>query len=140
MGMGREATYDSIISFYKCIDPTGTILSSKGVPLSPNDDYYRVEALRPDNLIGPLSGLQLANNATSSSAVAVAGGGFAAPAAIVNDGVRIHTYFAFADANLDGISHFKTLGTNVLGLEDIFGGGDFDYNDRVISLNFSSVT
>jgi hypothetical protein len=38
-----------------------------------------------------------------------------------------------------GLSHFRSLGNNLFGLEDIVGGGDKDYDDMVIGFNFSSV-
>ena len=46
----------------------------------------------------------------------------------------VDTYFAFTAANPDLISHFKVLGTNVIGLEDISGGGDKDFDDVVIGI------
>ena len=47
------------------------------------------------------------------------------------------TFFAFAGANSDGITHIKTLGNNIFGLEDIKGGGDLDYDDLVVRLDFN---
>lgn len=49
------------------------------------------------------------------------------------------TFFAFADANSDGISHFKQLAPNQFGMEDIKGGGDLDYNDLIIGFQFLEV-
>lgn len=46
------------------------------------------------------------------------------------------TYFAFAPANRDGIAHFLSLGTNVIGFEDQYGGGDRDYGDQVLAFSF----
>ena len=65
----------------------------------------------------------------------VGGGGFLAPFAQVN----AETFFAFGAANSDGISHFRSLGNNLFGLEDIAGGGDLDYDDLVIGFNFTSI-
>ena len=53
--------------------------------------------------------------------------------------VRGRTFFAYAGANADGISHFRTLGTNLFGLEDTFGGGDRDFDDHVIGFNFNQL-
>lgn len=46
------------------------------------------------------------------------------------------TFFAFADANADKISHFRSLGQNQIGLEDLYGGGDFDFDDGIYSFEF----
>lgn len=139
LGMGREAGFESIVNFYQCVDPLGAVLDAQGKLIRPGDEGYLDAALRQGNFISSLSDLRLPDDETYSGTVSVAGGGFAAPVAIVDDGDRVHTYFAFAAANSDGISHFKTLATNVFGLEDMYGGGDFDYNDRIITLAFNNV-
>jgi hypothetical protein len=41
-------------------------------------------------------------------------------------------YFTFAEANIDGINHFTQLAPNVIGLEDLYGGGDEDFDDLLI--------
>ncbi len=48
------------------------------------------------------------------------------------------TYFAFAAANTDGVNHFKMMGANVFGLEDMVGGGDRDYNDLLVGIDFKN--
>ena len=50
------------------------------------------------------------------------------------------TWFAFGEANSDGISHFKSFGTNSIGLEDWVGGGDKDYDDFIMKFVFNSVS
>jgi len=45
------------------------------------------------------------------------------------------TYFGFAAANRDSISHFRRFGDNVFGMEDQLGGGDLDYDDHIFALN-----
>jgi hypothetical protein len=63
------------------------------------------------------------------------GGNYFAPFTRVNS----QTFFAFANANIDGISHFRSLGSNVIGLEDLVGGGDLDYDDLVMAFDFTRV-
>ena len=46
------------------------------------------------------------------------------------------TFFAFTDANADKISRFLSLGENQIGLEDLYGGGDFDFDDGIYSFEF----
>jgi hypothetical protein len=45
-------------------------------------------------------------------------------------------YYAFAEANSDHIGHFRSFGNNVIGLEDLYGGGDFDFDDNMTSIQF----
>ncbi len=49
-----------------------------------------------------------------------------------------HTYYAFASANADGVAHLWNYGLNTYGWEDLYGGGDQDYNDLVVQLDFTS--
>ena len=49
------------------------------------------------------------------------------------------TYFAFADVGSDKLNHFKVLGVNLFGFEDMGGLGDRDYDDLVIGFRFTSM-
>ncbi|TCT05705.1 DUF4114 domain-containing protein [Aquabacter spiritensis] len=53
-----------------------------------------------------------------------------------------HTYYAFAAANeqVDGqsVAHLWNYGLNTWGWEDLYGGGDQDFNDLVVQLDFTS--
>ena len=103
----------------------------------PGESGYAAAALRSSNLVSELSNFAVANNKTvSRSFSGVAGGGFLAPFAQVNG----NTFFSFAAANTNGISHFRSLGNNLFGLEDRVGGGDRDFDDLVIELSFSSIS
>ena len=42
-------------------------------------------------------------------------------------------YYAFAEANSDQISHFRSFGNNVIGLEDS-PNLDFDFDDNMVSI------
>ncbi|WP_253276484.1 DUF4114 domain-containing protein [Synechococcus sp. PCC 6312] len=48
----------------------------------------------------------------------------------------IHTFFSFEAANPDGVAHIRRLGQTLWGFEDLFGGGDLDYNDMVVGLTW----
>jgi hypothetical protein len=48
------------------------------------------------------------------------------------------TYFAFAQANGDKVAHLVNYGLNSWGFEDLYGGGDRDFNDFVVQLDFTS--
>ena len=46
------------------------------------------------------------------------------------------TFVFFGSANSDGLNHFRVLGSNVIGLEDMAGGFDQDFDDNIVSFNF----
>ncbi|MEP9376529.1 DUF4114 domain-containing protein [Aquabacter sp. CN5-332] len=54
------------------------------------------------------------------------------------------TFFAFATANevVDGehVGHLWNYGLNTWGWEDLYGGGDHDFNDLVVQLDFTSAS
>ena len=50
------------------------------------------------------------------------------------------TYFAFSAANSDGMSHFREFGNGVIGLEDMKGGGDQDFDDLIFGFDFKIVS
>ena len=50
------------------------------------------------------------------------------------------TYFAFAQANGDKTVHLVNYGMNTWGFEDLHGGGDRDFNDLVVQLDFTSAS
>lgn len=135
--LAREADLDAITGFYRSLDAQGSVLSADGVTvLRPGDAGYAAAALRTDNVVRELSNLQVADDQTSARAVALSGSTFLAPFARVNG----DTFFAYAAANSDGLSHFRTLGTNMFGLEDTKGGGDLDFDDLIIGFTFTSLS
>jgi hypothetical protein len=137
VALGREAELDSVVGFYRALDVQGTVVAADGVTrLRPGDLGYGGMALRSGNLVNQLGNLSVADDQIISRNFAnVTGGSFLAPYALVNG----NTFFAFSAASSDGISHFRSLGNNLFGLEDVFGGGDSDYDDMVIGLNFTSI-
>ncbi|MEP9378793.1 DUF4114 domain-containing protein [Aquabacter sp. CN5-332] len=55
-----------------------------------------------------------------------------------------NTFYAFAQANEavngQGVGHLWNYGLNTWGWEDLYGGGDRDFNDLVIQLDFTSAS
>ena len=139
--LAREASFDSVTGFYRTVDTRGSVLNANGDLLTPgiaSPADYRKAALRPENLVSELSSLAVGNHESRSSEIkdfTVAQSTYLAPFARVNS----DTYFAFGDANIDRFSHFKVLGTNLFGLEDLRGGGDRDFDDLVFGFSFSNV-
>jgi len=101
----------------------------------PGDVNYQAEALRAANQVAGISSLQIGDRQTNSRSFDLNESTVLAPFARVG----ANTYFAHAAANFDGISHFRTLGTNLFGFEDQFGGGDLDHDDLVFGFNFIKV-
>ncbi|MEY4806364.1 MAG: hypothetical protein RLZZ206_753 [Cyanobacteriota bacterium] len=137
VALGREAEFDSVVGFYRALDAQGTIVAADGVTrLRPGDLGYGEVALRTGNLVNQLGNLSVADDkSTSLNFADVTGGSFLAPYTLVNG----NTFFAYSAASSDGISHFRSLGNNLFGLEDVFGGGDLDYDDMVIGFNFTTI-
>ena len=130
--IGKDSPSAPVISFYRVIDAEGTV-NVDGVKLKPGDAGYAALATSEANLFNPLVGL----NANSGIAAHRHGISFdradmLAPFAQVAG----HQFFSFAAANPDGISHFRLLGTNILGLEDAYGGGDADFDDTLVGFKF----
>jgi hypothetical protein len=135
LNMSREANYDSLIGFYRTLDASGSVRTASGAVLRPEDVGYSAAAIRTENRIDSLSGLTVGNKLTTSKAIELSENTFLAPFAQVNG----NTFFGFAAANSDKISHFRMLGTNMFGLEDMLGGGDRDFDDNVLVFKFDTV-
>jgi hypothetical protein len=136
VAIGREALFDTVTGFYRCLDASGAVRAADGVTIvRPGDLNYQAEALRAANQVGAISALQVGDRQTSSRNFNLNEAAVIAPFARVG-GI---TYFAYGAANADAISHFRTLGTNLFGFEDQFRGGDLDFDDMVIGFNFSKV-
>ncbi|MEB3270948.1 MAG: alkaline phosphatase D family protein, partial [Synechococcus sp.] len=136
--IAREADLSSVAGFYRSLDATGAVLAVDGITrLRPGDAGYAAAALRSTNVVSQLSDLAVADEQTSTRNFSgIVGGSFLAPFAQVNG----NTFFAYAAANSDGISHFRSLGNNRFGLEDIRGGGDRDFDDLILAFDFTAVS
>jgi hypothetical protein len=138
--IAREASYDSNIGFYKLERSDGAVRDNLTNSLiMPGEVGYSDVALRSSNLFNGFGSLATANRENKSAAIdAFKDAGLLAPyARVANTG---ETYFSFAAANSDGLSHFRVLGSNVIGLEDLNGGGDQDFDDLIASFNFKLST
>lgn len=137
--MGREASHDSLISFYRVVDHLGSVLDVDGnsllTPGIASLEDYRRAALRSSNLVDELTGLRIGNRQSSSHETTIKESTYIAPYAVTNE----NTFFAFAAANVDNFAHFRVLGNNLFGYEDLLGGGDKDFDDNVMGFTFSKV-
>lgn len=138
----REAAFNNLGGLYRVDDPQGTIDG-----LAPGQAGYAQAALgrRIETLI-----LSVSNQSVRVIPGLLEGNALYAPFLIANASVEEflaqnpnnlpgggpQMYFPYIEANPDNVDHFRLLGNNVFGAEDIFGGGDFDYNDLIIQGNF----
>ncbi|MEH2463347.1 DUF4347 domain-containing protein [Nostoc sp.] len=147
-----EAFYNNSVGLYVVQDVEGTIIDElTNAKLTPGDANYAQVAVRQTV---PVSKSELGSERSASGSEQLNGGVIYAPYLIANgtrDGFLSsnpsnHTdqgtkgqvpfaYFAFLGANPDGFDHLRSLGNNTFAFEDLFGGGDKDYNDLVLQMN-----
>jgi Domain of unknown function (DUF4114)/Calx-beta domain len=133
-----DAAYNNYIGFYAVEDALGTLANG----LKPSDIGYAEAAIK--------SAILRSSKNESQSDLTVTTGKILAPVVIANStfenflatnptnqaNSNVHAYFNYIGANTDKVDHFRLLGDNKFGVEDIYGGGDRDYNDIVFQVNF----
>jgi Calx-beta domain/Domain of unknown function (DUF4114) len=144
-----NAAYNNNIGFYAVEDALGTVKLNDGSFVKPGDANYAVEAIK--NALA--NSLQAGKNDTKTD-LNITGGKIYAPVVIaqgtLNDFVSknptnggdandIHAYFNYLGANSDKTEHFRLIGDNTFGVEDMYSGGDKDFNDLVVNLKVKSV-
>ena len=138
-----DAAFQNTVGFYQVDDESGTVsvLDSSGVAntFSPGDDGYARAAIQ--NAITTFD-----RNGTSNTQLS----GLIAPFLISNADAQDFlddnprnlrgrlplAYFPFIEANPDGEDHIRLLGDNTFGFEDVAGGGDSDFEDMVVEVDF----
>ncbi|MGF1675278.1 MAG: DUF4114 domain-containing protein [Rivularia sp. (in: cyanobacteria)] len=140
----REASFDNTVGFYKIEDAEGTITDPiTGNKLKPSDGKAYAElALK---LHQPQLELRVDNLSSTIIQDTLSGGYLYAPFMIADGNLDTlkgdfsQVYFSFAQANSDGVEHIRSLGNNSLGFEDLWKGGDNDFNDMVIRTEITMV-
>ena len=132
-----DAGYSNYIALYEVEDEKGTLANG----LKPTDVGYAEAAIRS-------AVLSTRFTSQADTSLSIAGGKILAPVVVANgtfenflqqnpenkaDG-GIHAYFNFIGANTDKVDHFRLLGDNKFGVEDLYGGGDRDFNDLVFQM------
>lgn len=138
----QDGADDLSILFYKVNNLVGTILNDKGV-FQPGSAGYAEAALQ-------------AAYKSTEGATWVKGPGFGQAAQAVLQGVNAgdvvamalrnnsqgQTFWSFSQANevaADGpVTHLRNYGANTWGWEDTVNGGDHDFNDIVVGIDFTS--
>ena len=136
VSLAREANYDSTIGFYRIQQADGAVRDPiTNALITPGSAGYRTAALSSTNLFSGFGTLAVANGATRTDKIAAFNeSGLLAPYATVAQ--TGDTFFSFRSANSDNLNHFRVLGSGVIGLEDVAGGFDQDFDDNIVSFNF----
>jgi hypothetical protein len=136
----REAGYNDSVSFYKIDDAAGTVTALSGQKLRPGDSGY-IQAALANEIVG--LNLTAQNGQTVTVDKVLQGGSLYAPILITNvtadrpTGDNVFT--AFSLGNADRTDHIRLLGGNTFGFEDLFGGGDKDFNDVIAQASFKTI-
>ena len=136
VSVAREADFDSTVGFYKIQNAIGAVTDPvTGSLITPGTEGYSVAALDSSNLYSSFGTLSTVDNSTVKNSISsFSDFEMLAPYASVSNTGK--TYFAFAEANADGISHFREFGNGTIGLEDTYGGGDQDFDDLILGFDF----
>lgn len=156
--LARGGAYDNTLALYKVDNLTGELdLNRDGVmDLKPGDAGYSQAALervqnsqtglvlpRVEQIFsnrsttvmldgGALYGMVLIPNASVAELLAINPGNSANKLS--------YGFFSFGEVNPDGNSHVRRLGQDLWGFEDLLGGGDRDFNDMILKVDYSVLT
>ena len=132
----RSAANDSVLQWYSVSDDKGTVVDPlSGSLLKPGEPGYAQAAGRRADLIDDNT-LELSNAMIVPFSIILESGSIYAP--LITNQTTGEQYFAFAEANADGLAHFTGFGANGWGLEDVLGGGDRYYDDMILRFSLSS--
>lgn len=135
----NNAGFDNSVGFYAVENEQGDVQDTvTGELISPDEAGY-AEAALTQQVVGDMNGN------TGTLQVELQEGTLLAPYIIANGTTEelLETnptnqrlgnqepiaYFAYLGANSDGQDHVRLLGENQFGFEDMYGGGDQDYDD-----------
>ena len=143
LNVSGEALYDNTVGFYEVDNAQGTITDPiTGNQLNPSDGQAYIElAIK---LREPGLNLNLDGQSSTTVKATLSGGQYGL--FLVADGDLssleedfTQVYSSFSEANSDKFQHIRSLGDNTLGIEDLFNGGDNDFNDMVIQFEITEV-
>ncbi len=141
--ISSDADYHNYAGFYQIENQQGTVIDpSNSKSYQPGDIGYLAAALRRAQVTN--EGVELDKYGLTSS-TNLQGGYLYAPFLVANGRVNDilnrpdpnaakNVYFNYQAANADKTEHIRMLGTNNFGFEDLFGGGDRDYNDLIFQV------
>ena len=143
--INREAAFDNSVGFYRVVNRDGGIdINGDGTAdILPGTAGYTQAAI--NNRVASID-LRVGNQQTANITGQLTGGSIYAPFLIANgtvaevvSGQKLNdVYLPFLGANADRVDHVRLLGNNTFGFEDLSGGGDRDFNDVIVQVNFSN--
>ncbi|AFZ53621.1 DUF4114 domain-containing protein [Cyanobacterium aponinum] len=139
----REAAFNSEMGFYRILNESGAVLDPlTGTEINPTEAGYVEVALSESNRLSTSGSTLAAENFTTKSfAFSIFGGELYAPFLKVDFGDfgngSEEIYFPFAGANSDKLDHVTNFGANVIGFEDLNGGGDRDFDDIILRFSIT---
>ncbi|WP_414620750.1 DUF4114 domain-containing protein [Calothrix sp. CCY 0018] len=136
--VNREAAYENLVGFFQVTDEDGGIDTDGDgtADILVGDAGYAQAAVQ--NRITSID-LSVKNQSTASFEGEFDAGSIFVPFLIVDGTVENfnEVFFPFLGANSDGVDHVMMLGDNLFGFEDLTGGGDRDFNDIIVKVDFS---
>jgi hypothetical protein len=144
-----DAAYASQFGFYAVENASGAIRIASGELISVTDPRYAAEAVKS----ALTNSIQTSKNESYSDR-SIDSGKIFAPVLISQGTLNsflqnnasnagganvVHAYFNYLGANPDKVDHFRLIGDNHFGVEDMYGGGDRDFNDLTIKMNVKAV-
>ena len=140
--VSREAAFDNTVDFYQ-VNADGSVIDSEGNTIAPGEEGY-TEAAIANRLELNLSAV---NGETETFTEKLAGGALYAPIIAVDsdfssfgDGDSSNdpnVYFTYEAANIDGFDHVDSSEENRFSFEDLFNGGDRDFDDIVVDVELN---
>ena len=140
----RNAVLDSTVDFYE-INPDGSVTIEDGSTVALGEDSYQEAAIA--NRLG--LDLTVPDRETAVFTAELEGGKLYAPAIVSNGNFASFAddnssndpqiFFAYEEANADNFDHINSMnsvGGITFEFEDLFGGGDRDFDDIVVEVSF----
>ena len=118
----NDAGFVNVGGFYKAIDTAGTVIDPvSGAEISVGDDAYEAAALANS----------IAEIGDGESTTLELEGDFVYVPYLLADGEQF--FSSFIGANPDGLDHVESPSEGIFGFEDVIGGGDFDFDDFILT-------
>lgn len=136
-----RGVFNNLVGFYTVADKAGGIdTDDDGIAdLTPGEDGYTEAALAnaEDAILkrGQTGSIELTSGEIVVPFLLARGGDLDEIPTELPEGIQ--AYFPYLAANTDGADHFRLLSDNTLGIEDLEGGGDQDFNDLIFQLDFA---
>jgi uncharacterized protein YkwD len=143
--VSQEAEYKNDIGFYVVNDLEGTVTDPlSGKTYQPGSNGYIEAALR-----SVLAEGMTVDGDTQTAMAPLSAGKIYAPLIVANGTIdaalnsqasdKPLVYCDYIAANPDRAEHVKYLGNNMFGFEDLYGGGDRDFNDAVCKVQAPTI-